>query len=77
MSKDAVSSVKICTKCGQEIKKGESYISIAEDFEVGKDSTVDLLTKSYQWSHCHSTTLPSAVKTVCRQKIKPVGKGEV
>lgn len=65
MTKDAVSSVKICTRCGQEIKIGEAYISIAEDFKVGKDSTLDLLTKSYRWSHYHNTKGPSVVETVC------------
>lgn len=66
--KDVVSSKKICKTCGEEIVDGQAYLAIADDFEVGKEDTVDLLTKSYTWSTYHSTSGPSRVPIVCIPK---------
>lgn len=66
MSKDLASSKKICGTCGSEIVDGQAYVAIVEDFEVGKDTTEDLLTKPHQWTTHHSTTQPSRVPVVCK-----------
>lgn len=71
MSKDVASSKKMCGKCGGEILDGQAYVAVADDFEIGKETTYDLLTKSYKWSTYHSTTAPSRIPVVCLSKESP------
>lgn len=66
--KDLASSKKICGYCGREILDGQAYVAIADNFEVGKEDTVDLLTKSYTWSTYHSKSAPSRVEVICEGK---------
>ena len=77
MGEDLASSKKICETCGKEIKDGQAYLAMAEDFEVGKDTTVDLLMKPHKWLTYHSTTAPSRVKVVCtpKKKQRPMKEG--
>lgn len=65
MGKDLATSKKICKACGKEILDGQAYTAVAENFKVGEEDTVDLLTKSYKWSTYHNTTAPSRVKVIC------------
>ena len=67
MPKDLMSSKKICGYCGEEIVDGQAYYASAEDFEIGKDTTTDLLLKSHQWKTYHSLSAPSRVKVVCKE----------
>lgn len=76
MSKDFASSKKMCGTCGKEIIDGQAYVAMADNFEVGKETALDLLTKSYKWSAYHSTTQPSRVPVVCIAPTPTKNKGE-
>lgn len=73
---DVASSKKICKTCGEEILAGQAYLAMADDFEIGKEDAVDLLTKSYTWSTYHNTSAPSRVPVVCIPKEEKDGKTE-